>query len=260
MQLQHRYLLKNKITIVLNEAGLLTEYRPVYQRTLQIYKGIDNTLQFQLINADQKPVAMGTSEPVVVAFDENKNQIFERSGTVTDADKGLFNVVVADSDTLNVDAQYLTYTVYLKDSSTNTLTYTDESFDACGIMKINTCAFPGVIDSKTVTTFLEDTGEAGVDDSVWYSEALDAQPGINGNDALHTVSVYSDSYVGSITVQATLENQIVGTTKWAEVGSISFDGTETTPMPFNFNGVFSHIRFKASADPANKISKILVRN
>ena len=95
---------------------------------------------------------------------------------------------------------------------------------------------------------------------IWYSESVDAQPGINGNEALHTAAVYTSAYIGDVVVQATLDNQVTGTTQWADVATLTFVGTETTPMPVNFNGVFSHLRFKADANPADKITKVLVRN
>ena len=93
-----------------------------------------------------------------------------------------------------------------------------------------------------------------------YSEALNAEPGINGNEALHTAAVYTDSYVGDVVIQATLDNQIIGGTEWADVATYTMTGSETEPTPINFNGVFSHLRFKATANPAEKITKILVRN
>ena len=49
MQLIPRYLVNNKTTIVTNEAGFITEYRPVYTRQLQVYKGIDNVLDFKVL-------------------------------------------------------------------------------------------------------------------------------------------------------------------------------------------------------------------
>jgi len=54
MQLIPRYLVKNKTTVIANEAGFLTEYRPVYTRQLKVFTGIDNVLDFKLVNADQK--------------------------------------------------------------------------------------------------------------------------------------------------------------------------------------------------------------
>ena len=72
--------------------------------------------------------------------------------------------------------------------------------------------------------------------------------------------MYTDSYIGNVTVQGTLENQVTGSTNWSDISTLTFTGSETTPIPTNFNGVYSYLRFKTSANPADKITKILVRN
>ena len=256
-----RYLAPNRIDVLANEAGHITEYRPVYSRNLQVYKGIDNVLEFRLINPDQKPLDVDRYTPKFVAFDENRNMIIERDGVnLQEGDstaytkKGLFSVTITENDLLNVKDQYLSYNIYLVDyDETKVQTYANEWFDSAGVIKVSGSAFPGPSSSYNVGNFLPDNG-------VWYSEALDAQPGINGNEALHTAAVYTDSYVGDVVVQGTLENQITGTTNWADISTVSFTGSETEPAPTNFNGVYTYLRFKASANPANTITKILVRN
>ena len=258
MQQLPRYLVKNKISIIANEAGFVTEYSPVYSRHVQVYKGIDNILQFKLLNADQKPINTNLYTPVFVAFDENKNKIIERDCTVLDdgssSIKGLFQVTITEGDLLNVDQQYFSYTVYLVDQNNiNVLTYTDSHFGNNGIIYVSGDAFPSIIDSQEVSTFTQ------IDD-IWYSESMQALPAINNNTALHSAAIYTDNFVGNVTVQSTLENQITGTTSWADIATLSFTGTETEPKPANFNGVFNYLRFKFTANPSNTITKILVRN
>ena len=256
-----RYLVSNKIDVLANEAGHVTEYRPVYSRNLQVYKGIDNVLEFKLINPDQKPLDVDRYTPKFVAFDENRNMIIERDGVnLQEGDstaytkKGLFSVTITENDLLNVKDQYLSYNIYLIDyDETKVQTYANEWFDSAGIIKVSGSAFPGPSASYSIDTFLEDN-------SVWHSEAIDAQPGINGNEALHTAAVYTDGYTGDVVVQATLENQITDYTNWADVATETLSGSQTEPTPINFNGVFSFLRIKATADPANTITKILVRN
>ena len=256
-----RYLVTNRVDLLANDAGYVTEYRPVYSRQINIYKGIDNVLEFKLLNADQKPLDVDRYTPKFVAFDENQNLIIEHDGVnLQDGDsssytnKGLFKVTITENDLLNVKEQYLSYNVYLVDyDGSKVLTYSNEYFGMSGVIKLSGDAFPGPTETYSVSTFVED-------DSTWYSETLDAQPGINGNDALHTAVIYSDNYTGDVVVQATLENQVTGTTNWGDVATVTFTGSETEPSPVNFNGVFTHLRFKATADPANKISKVLVRN
>ena len=56
MQLCSRYLVDNTTTLVADVAGFITEYRPVYNREIQIYKGIDNVLQFRLFSEASKQI------------------------------------------------------------------------------------------------------------------------------------------------------------------------------------------------------------
>ena len=261
MQLIPRYLVKNRTTVIANEAGFVTEYRPVYSRQLQVYKGIDNTLEFRILNADQKPINIANYTPKFQAFDEDKRLIIEHDGTLITGDdsaasRGLFTVTVSANDLLNVKGQFLTYNIHLEDAnSNNVITYSDSHFGNNGIINVSTEAYPGPIATQQVGTFRSNNGS-------WLSEAITAEPGINGNEALHTAVIYTDAYVGDVIIQATLDNQITSnnTNDWADITTLSFDGTETEPVPVNFNGVFSFLRFKTTASPADTITKVLVRN
>jgi len=276
MQLTPRYLVSNRTFLIADDTGFIVEYNPVYKRQLQIYKGIQNVLEFQLLNADQKPIdlnryTIGTStdKPTIVftAFDENKRKVIEHEGEIIVGDdsastRGLFQVVITENDMLNLKDQYLSYNVYLQDATgLPRLTYADSHFGMEGTIKLSSEAFPGPQASHSVTNFLPYNSDANVEE--WYSEPVSAQPGINGNEALHTVAIYTDGYNGDVTVQATLESVIDGNNSvdWADVDTVSFDGSsETEPVPVNFNGVYSFLRFKTTADPADTITKILVRN
>ncbi|MDA9954406.1 hypothetical protein N9D61_08880, partial [Planktomarina sp.] len=235
-----RYLVSNRINILANEAGFVTEYKPVYSRTLTVYKGIDNVLEFRLLNPDQKPLDVDRYTPKFVAFDENNKMIIEHDGVnLQEGDstaytkKGLFSVTITENDLLNVKDQFLTYNIYLVDyDDTKVLTYANEWFEAPGILKVSGNAFPGPSASYSITTFVEDNDN-------WFSESITAEPAINGNEALHTAAIYTDSYNGDVVVQGTLENQVTGTTNWADIATVSFDGSTDELRPVNFNGVYT---------------------
>ena len=260
MQLIPRYLVNNRTTVVVNDTGFITEYRPVYSRNLKVYRGIDNNIEFKIVNADQKPISLTSKTVKLVAFDESNTQVLAETGTNHSKIKGLTTIVVSENDLLSVKDQFLKYSLHVEDANQNkTITYSNVHFDNNGIMQVSSDAFPGAKDSKSVTTFTEDTGETGVDDSVWHSESISAEPGINGNEAVHTAAIYSDTYVGDVKVQVTLDNSVDASTPWADVATVSLNN-ETAPVPVNFVGVFNYVRFEASTNPADKISKILVRN
>jgi hypothetical protein len=262
MQLIPRYLVENKIDIVSNDIGFVVEYRPVYSRQLKVYRGIDNQIQFRLLNADQKPVTI-TESPVIVIFDESKSKVIEKYCTVQDdgstkSTKGMFSANIAENDLLNIKQQFLHYNVYLEGNDSNKITYANAAFESAGIMYVDANAYAGPKNNVEVVNFFAESDYwiAGSDDAT----KITAEPGLNGNDALHTVAVYTNNYIGEVQVQATLDNQIVGVNNWTTVSTLTFDGNETEPVPTNFNGVYTYLRFKATSDPNSTITKILVRN
>ena len=262
MQLIPRYLVENKVDVIANDFGFTVEYRPVYSRQLKIYRGIDNTIQFRYLNADQKPVLV-TDTPYIVIFDENDSKVLERACTVQDDGataklKGLFSVEITENDLLNLDQQYLNYSIYMSDGNSNSVTYANRNFDSAGVIYLDGSTYPGPKKSVAITNFIENN-------ELWYAGSDDinkitAQPGLNGNDALHTLVMYTSSYVGDIEIQGTLDNQINGNNDWDTIETVTFDGTETEPVFANVNGVFSYLRLKATADPTDKVTKVLIRN
>ena len=272
MQLIPRYLYKNKVDIVTNDAGFVTEYRPVYSRQVKVYKGVDNKIQFRMLNADQKPIDISGHKIEFHAFDDEKNLVLEYDATIQDDGstvntKGMFYVNITENDMLNLPSQYLSYTIFdMEACDQKVVTYSNGHFGACGTIHIDDCTSPTILPSMTVNNWLE----VNEGSTVWVAgndelTKIIAQPKINKNEALHTVQFYTDAYndkgfVGNVKVQGTLDNQIDEFTNWFEVQSVSFDGTEVRPVMTSFKGVYSYLRFEADADPADKLIKIRIRN
>ena len=262
MQLIPRYLVKNRIDIVLDMAGFVTEYRPVYQRQIKIYKGINNTVQFRIFNADQKPIALAGQTPRFVAFDENRNLVLDLDGEILDDGstrntRGLFSIVITENDLLNIDQQYLSYTVFLVDQDTHdrTVTYSDSHFNNGGAIYISSDAFPAVKSPLTITQFQK----TDFDTDRWVSETASAEPNINSNEALHTIAIYTDQFEGALTLQATLNQQINEGVAWSDIETVEFTGNETEPTVINTVGVYKYFRFVTFDNPEN-IIKILIKN
>lgn len=256
MQLVSRYLVQNHSVVVLDDfVGKPVEYRKVYQKNIKVAKGIDNVITFEVKNSDQKPVSiLNTYTPYVEVFTENNVLLKKYLGTIKETAtpnyKGQFTINIADGDTVNIDSQYLSYTVYLyKDNDqTNTITYADSQFGISGTIELTGNAFPGPIDSKVITTWVNNT-----------STVIDAQPEINSNTALHTIAIYSTDFAGTVTIQGTLDAN--DSISWFDISTETL-ATPATPYYANFNGVFSNIRFKYANDSGNTgtIDKILLRN
>ena len=257
MQLTPRYLVSNRSIVVLDKDFIAREFRPVYARNLEIYKNINNKLQFKILNQDQKPVDLSLYIPVVTIYDANKNQVIEKTGTVRDdgssASNGIFIVDIDANVLQDLPEQFLSYTIFLRDTEgEDFLTYANAHFEVQGVMKLSDDAIPGPVQSKQITSFVQIEDE-------YFSEVVPADPGLNGNTALHTVAFYTNNFQGTVEIQATLESDTDTTTTWTTVSTVeNFSVNEPTAV--NFNGVFSYIRFKTSTDPLSGIEKILIRN
>lgn len=261
MQLVPKYLLNNSVTLTANLAGEITEYRAVYQRNINVVRGIDNTIQFNVLNADQKPVSiLNIYTPKFKLYDENNRLIVERDGTIiettTPSKVGHFTVTISESDLLNVKSQYLHYSVFLQNNTDNTKTilHSGTNFENKGTMFVSSQEFPGPLNSYSVTTFTEENPSSGI----FLSEIVTAEPTINGNSALHTVAYYLDSAEGDIIVQGTLDNQPNSHTFWYDIDTTTALSTDTIKY-INFNGVYNHLRFKHTLT-AGSITKVLIRN
>ena len=113
MQLIPRYLYKNQIDVISNDTGFIVEYRPVYSRQVKVYKGVDNKVQFRMLNADQKPININGTKIDFEAYDDEKDQVLKYEATILDdgstpTTKGLFYVNITENDLLNIPSQYLT--------------------------------------------------------------------------------------------------------------------------------------------------------
>jgi hypothetical protein len=263
MQLTPRYLINDRIIVLTSETGFVLEYRPVYSRTLKVYRGIDNRLQFRLMNADQKPVTiLGT--PIFVAFDENQNLVLEKYCTVADdgstkETRGMFDVLITEDDLLPIKQQYLNYNIYIEeDVNTRRLTYANRNFDSSGIIYIDGRSFPGPKSSLHVTNFYPYNNK-------WYAGNLGENsiylyPDVNNSNFLHTVAVYTSGYQGTVKLQATLETTVTGSNSWATLEEILFTGNETEPTVINFYGTYQYLQIEVDSDPTDKIQKIVIRS
>ena len=187
--------------------------------------------------------------------------VIEKDCTIQDdgstITRGKFKVTITENELKNLKQQFLKYVVYLVETDGDKLlTYSQSHFKNNGTIFVNAKTFPGPLKTSSVTSL----SETAIGSSIWVSSAVNAEPAVNGNEALHTAAIYSTGFIGDIVVQATLDNQITASTPWADVTTVTLSGVEAAPTPVNFNGVFSYIRFKTTVNPASKISQILVRN
>jgi len=107
MQKISTYLYPNRIQLLADLAGFNVEYTNVYQRTVNIYKGINNTLEFEFKNADQKRIDISPYTLTFTVMDNSGNQVLQE--TVTQADTTLNGISISRTGglaTVTLDKDY----------------------------------------------------------------------------------------------------------------------------------------------------------
>jgi len=166
MQKIQSYLYTNRIQLLADVAGFTTEYTNVYQKTVKIYNGVDNVLEFDIKNADQKRIDLSTLSNIELnVMDAAGNALPNSPYAITSLNqttsKGLATVTIPDMDLSEYTNQFFRYSVTAtKDGNTIPL-YADSRFGVAGTMELISNAMPTFRDDRVYNTFTGEIDFAG---------------------------------------------------------------------------------------------------
>ena len=265
MQTVSRYLLTN--SVIVYQSGYHGRNSKVYDRRLQVYRGVYNPLTFTFKNEDQKAQnVVGKTYTFNIVDTESKKAVVTRTLKILDdgstqASKGTASVDITEGDLLPLDAKFYEYSIMevLTDGST-LVTYADTNYVSGGSIEVLDGAYPQFTASTSVSDFTVSGGPLQ-----YTSGSIASKPGSNNNKALHTISVYTKNFSGALRVQGTMSSSPAS----ADFFNITLDGqsspitfsSSTTVTNYNFYGVFHYARFSWDNDSGNTgvIDKILYR-
>lgn len=159
------YLYPNRIVVIADLAGFTTEYTKVYQRNVKIYKGVDNVLEFDIQNADQKRIDLTTLTSISLNIMDASGKALPHSPyTVTPNSPitGISTATIPAADTASLKEQFLKYSVTgVNTSSAPVLMYADSRFGAVGTIELAGSAVPVTRPAQVLTQFTQDINYMG---------------------------------------------------------------------------------------------------
>lgn len=155
MQKISTYLYPNRIQLLANLASFNVEYTNVYQRIVKIYNGIDNTIEFDIKNADQKRIDLSTLTTIeLTLMDAAGNELPTSPYTVeTTALKGIATVTIPQDDLVDLSDQFLSYSVTAVKDGKDVMLYGDTRFGAIGTIELIGNARPKFRDARVYKDF-----------------------------------------------------------------------------------------------------------
>jgi hypothetical protein len=249
MQKISRYLYPNRIELLADLAGFTVEFTNVYQRTIKIYNGIDNTIEFDIKNADQKRIDLTIFSDIQMnVMDVSGNALPNSPYTVAPTDlKGISTVTIPSTDLAGLSEQSLVYSVTAtKDNQDVVMLYADARFSAVGYLQLANNAMPKTKPSRVFDTFTAEIDLNGV--PIYHSSAIPCKSYEAIPSATMSFEIHVTGFVGSIWIDAT-KNDTINVEAFKAAGK-PFGSWTQTPQDGKYTGI---IPFAASV-PINDYS------
>ena len=281
MQINSVYLYPNKIDAYTNPLDSLTaeRYRRVYNRNLKIYRSVDNRIDLQLRNSDQKSLGINSSAVIFNIIGRDNNQLLvQKEFTLIPDDstrkiKGRAYVTLTASDLEGLEEGSYSYSILQEERDELSLTeyqvtsqtplYIDSQYGVVGTIEVLGDVLGSTISSLVVNNFsYVNPLTAGETTPKYYiSSIIDAQPTLGTAQSVHTFQLYFNNYSGSVSIEGSLDDQGASPAKWTTVLSPVSLTSQTTPIYKNIVGKYNWFRIKHLPSTTNTgtVDKILYR-
>ena len=275
MQFNPVYLYVNKLDVFTTPTDTWSteRYRRVYNRNLKIFRGVDNRIDIQVRNNDQKASnIVGSTLVFNLVSQSTKHLVFQKDFTAMELATGKVTVILTAEELLDLDMGFYNYSVIKEvrstvDSTDYTVTskmplYMDSQYDTVGTLEITGDVYGGVANSVIVDTFnyTNPFTQGATEPFPFYvSQIIDARPNTSPAYPIHTFQFYTTNYTGTVEIQASLDAQgaTPRETKWATVATVDL----LTERYKNVTGKYNWFRIKhiPATNNTGTVDKILYR-
>lgn len=184
-------------------------YQLVYAKNLKLNKGVDNRLQFQFLNQEQKPVDITGKDIVFRLINYNGTEIIlEKLLTLTLSLNGLCEVIVYPTELEDIDTQYCSYSLEMAENGYNYPVFVNSEAGARGTVEIVNSVLPSFMPAMDVTIPTHTIPNNSTE--TYYSSTINTI-----DNPLLTIQTYQQGYSGNVQVQGST----LGDSEWYNIGN-----------------------------------------
>lgn len=232
------YLLPNRITVTTDVAGFTTENRQVYQRKIKLYKGIDNTLEFEVRNSEQRKDSVVGYDVVVKFFDNIRKNVFTVVGSAVPGKPGLMSVTVTQDLIANLDPQLLTIAASLRSDTEERILYSDSDFGLLATVELmNGYNAVDVITEELTVFNYEYDKKAYISEMGNFGATINDDYSTTPQRAMEVELV--GPYTGVVRVEVTKDKSTASSNTWTRLEDWD---VASTPIKM-YEGDYRYVRF-----------------
>ncbi len=242
------YLYTNVFDVILDlDSTVIGANRVMYQRELNIQKGLKNQIRIQFKNSDQKKIRVFSTQTYIFSMYDaiNQRMLIEKPleilDSATTATRGLAQLTLNESETIDLAKSNYKFTIKcLNSDGSFSPAYSNTYYGVSGTLNVLDDSFPILRESLTISNFSQFYNDS-TQLYEFNSGNLYAFPEYKGNVALHTLAFYMSAYRGTVIIQGTLENSPGAGNNYATISTKTYNQFSGIDY-VNFNGVYSYIK------------------
>lgn len=236
--------------VVINIGNSPRRYQNVYSKTLKLHKGVDNKLQFQFLNQEQKPIDVTGKEITMRLISYDGSMIlYKKTLTPTLALNGLAEFTISSSDLSIMNPQKCYYSLEFPDSGFDLPVFMDNDSGARGVVNIVDSILPQRSQAQIIT--IPDHAPV-VNSGITYVSSV-----FTGNDnPVLSMQLYYTNYLGSVSIQGSTTGTS-SDTEWYDILSYSYTN-ETATHGYVITGYHPYLRVKFMSGRGS-VDKILAK-
>lgn len=188
-------------TVVLLIGNSPRKYMPVYAKPLTLNKGVDNRIQFQFLNQEQKPVDITGKSITCRILNFNGTQVLLRKALNLDfALTGIASLNLNAADIENIDVQKAFYSLEIPVGDFDYPVFVDSNAGARGDMNIVNSVLPSFVPSQSVSiptgqAFPNISNSSGNTNLVYDTSIINTQ-----SNPVLTIQTHYDEYYGNVAI------------------------------------------------------------
>ena len=229
---------------------------PVYAKPLTLHRGVDNQLQFQFLNQQQKPVDItGKSITCRIINKEGSTVLLQKALTLQLPLTGIAVLNLNAADIEDIPAQQCYYTLEIPVNSSNYPVYVDQNAGGRGDLYIVNSILPSFVPSQEVSI---PTGQpfpntnpnsnANTVANIFYSSVINTE-----DNPILTIQAKYVEYTGNVTI----EGSTLVDSDWYPIDDSIYANTSNT-YGYTIRGFHPYVRMVFTAN-TGAVTNILAR-
>jgi len=174
---------------------------PVYAKPLTLHKGVDNKIQFQFLNQEQKPVDITGKEITCRILNYDGTEILISKALDLDyALTGIASLNLNAADIENIDPQKAYYSLEIPVGAFDYPVFVDSNAGARGVMNIVDSVLPSFVPSSLITIptgqpFPNISNSSGNTNVIYYTSVINTE-----DNPILTIQTKYEDYYGNVAI------------------------------------------------------------